>query len=352
MEQSASMLQRLRHDQLNQIKSLNGLKMQKFAQAERMLTYAAADLARLEQQGQAIVNRLAGLQAAETHLADALHLTEADLARLKDLRDREDPKIGPEVDRQIEQASHQLAEARRLVAAGEFITAVDVQVAARQLITAAYVAADEQVREINTLQLKLESLVKSAQEKKRRCLAEARKLPAVAQTDSTNRLGWQLRDELSRAEQLRVAAIVLEDRALAEALRVAIEAYEEVTQLAEWVAVQVTADRREYAQCLDQTLAALDEAQTAISQAKQVVHQSDAGGAGQHALYRAQTILSSVAKIENATKEALVRIRQQAEKSRHYTQQAEHLARRNIRLAQAERDRRLLEWKNYDQEAL
>ncbi len=335
MESAEKTLQQLREDQIRQIESLNSMTVQKFTEAERLLTYTTADLTQVERQFRTIVNRLAELQAAEAHIAAALDLTEADLVRAEALRNREDIKIGPEVDRQIEQARRQLAEAKRLTEASQFIAAMNVQATARQWATAAYVAADEQVRQINALQTKLAMVVKNAQEKKRQYLAAARKLPPVAQTASTNRLGWQLRDKLSEAEQARAVAAGLEDRALAQALQVAIEAYDEVGQLAEWTVRQVATDRQEYEEHLEQALTALAQAQQAIQQAAQVVRQSDASGAWWHALHRAQTTLPSVDATKQATKDALIRIRQQAEAAYRDARQAEDQARRKDRLAQA-----------------
>jgi hypothetical protein len=287
------------------------------------------------QQFQVIINRLAEVQAAETHLAAALRLTEADLARAETLRDQEDAKIGPEVDRQIEQARQHLAEAQRLTEAGEFLAAVNRQSAARQLATAAYVTADEQVREINALLTQLDTTIKQVEAKIDQCLAEAQRLSAMVQTISTSRLAQQLREALSQAEQARLATTDLEDRALAHALQTAISAYEQVDRQIEWVNQQVLADRTEYEQTLDKTLLSLTQAETAIEQAQQVVAQARSGEVGRHALRRAEATLPSREATEQATKEALSRLRQQAETALRYAQQAESQARWQTRLTRA-----------------
>ena len=292
-----------------------------------MLTHVTADLARVELQFRAVVNRWAEVQAAETHLKRALHLTEADLIRAETLRDQEDIKIGPDVDRQIEQAHHQLAKAKRLAETGEFITAVEAQTVARQLATSAYMAADEQVREINMLQANLETLTHHIHEKMEQYLTETEKLPAVAQTHSTNRLGRQLFDERSKAEQERTATIGLEDRALAQALRAAVDIYEEVNQLAEWTLRQIIADSTEYNELHHQTLTTISAAQTAIAQAEQIVSELDTTGAGQHALHRARATLPSMEAVQHTTKDALLSMRQQAEESARYATLAKNQAR-------------------------
>jgi hypothetical protein len=282
-----------------------------------------------------ILNRLSEVQAAAAHLDEALRLTEADLTRAKNLRDQEDAKIGPEVDRQIEQAQQRLAEAHRLAEAGEFLAAVQEQAAARQLATAAYVSADEQVREINGLQTQLDGLARQAGAKIERCLAGAQRLAAVAQTVSTNRLTRQLREKLSAAEQAQLASTDLEDRALAHALQTAIAAYEQVDRQVEWINQQVLADRLEYEQTLDGTLLSLTRAESAIEQARQVVTQARSGEVGKHALHRAESALPGREQAEQATKEALLRLGRQADAALRYAQQAESQARWQTRLARA-----------------
>ena len=340
MEQTRQAFERLKNEQVDQIESLNGMELQKFTEAERLLTYAQADLSQVGQQFQAIVDRLAEVQAAETRLAEALRLTGADLTRAEALRDQEDIKIGPEVDRQIEQARHLLAEAERLMAAGEFIAAVNKQTTARQLATAAYLVADEQVREINARQAQLETAIRQTKENVEQCLTSANQLEAVVQTVSTSRLVRQLQDKVSEAEQARLAATNLEDRALAEALQTAIEAFDTLNQQAEWVTQQIAADQAEYDELLNQTLTTLADAQEAIRQAEQTVTQADDTGAGQHALKRAQTALPTIDDTKQATREALTRIRQRAEEAARYAQLAENQARWRIRLAQARQNLR------------
>ncbi len=319
MVQARQTFDALCQTQAREIKSLNGLLLQKFTEAEKMLDYAAADLAQIEAQFQAVVNRLANVQAIESHIAAALRLTEASLSDAQTLREREDVKIGPEVDRQIFQAGRLLAEARRRAQAREFLAALNAQTSARRLATAAYVSADEQVREINTLQIQLETVADNAQRSVAQCLCQARDLPPVVQTASTNRLGQQLQEKLAWADQARAAAANLQDRALAEALRAAAAAYEQVSQQAGWLAQQVTADRQEYEAELNQTLAALSEAEAAIQQAEQAAGSPAADDARQHALRRARLALPPQEATENATREALVRLQRQAQEALRYT---------------------------------
>jgi hypothetical protein len=81
------------------------------------------------------------------------------------------------------------------------------------------------------------------------------------------------------------------------------------------------------------------------------VRQADTSGAGRRALYRAQTILSSVEVTEQETREALVYMRQQAEEAVRYAKLAENQAKwrhsrmRTRSLEQAKRDLQEEEWK-------
>jgi rRNA maturation endonuclease Nob1 len=290
-------------------------------------------MVQIEQQFQALLNRLARVQAAEVHLPEALRLTEADLARAERLRDQEDIKIGPEVDHQLDQAREHLAKATRLMADGQFLTAVEEQATARQLATAAYVAADEQVREINTRQTMLEMAIEQGRKQVAHCQAELEQLSVVVQTMSTRRLVQQLQEKEAQAEQARLATTDLEDRALAQALETAVERYNRLSQHADWVAQQIATDQVEYDRLLSQTLATVAEARAALRQTKQAMTQTDPSGAGQRALYRAEQALPSVDDSKQATRAALKRMQQQAEAVILYAKQGEQLAHRKRRLS-------------------
>ncbi len=338
MTQATQTLQSLRDEQLGQIEHLNSLEEQKFDEAEHELTQAAADLAQAEQQFQAVVNRLAEVQAAEAHIQEALRLTEADLAKAEALRDREDVKIGPEVDKQIEKARRQLAKAQRLMEARHFIAATEAQSEARQLATAAYTAASEQVKEINALQKELEAAAKSVAAQVGQCKTKAKALPAAARTAKTSKLVQQAADGLSAAKQAYAAAGGLEDRALAKALRAAIAAYSKAGQQANQALQQIAADHNQYESYRTAAQRAVRAAQAAIQRAERAVRDRDARGAGQHALQRAKAALPTF-PTRAVSKQALSRLRKQAEEAQRYAEQAERQARQKIRATQAERDR-------------
>jgi hypothetical protein len=338
MAQATETLQSLRDDQVGPIEQLNSLESQKFDEAEQMLTQAAADLAQAEQQLQAVVNRLAEVQAAEANIQEALRLTEADLAEAEALRDQEDVKIGPEVDQQIKKARRQLAKGRQLMEARNFIAATEAQSEARQLATAAYAAASEQVKEINALQKELEERSKSVADKVSRCKTDTQALPAAAKTDKTNKLVHQATDSFSKAKQARAAATGLEDRALAKALRAAIAAYDKASQQADQALKQIADDDHEYDKHRTAARGSVYAAQAAMRKAEQAVRDRDAGGAGQHALQRARTTLPTL-PTSDVPKQALTRLRKQAEEAQRHAEQAERQARQKINAAQSQRRR-------------
>jgi hypothetical protein len=324
VEQAQQSFLILQTDQVSQIDSLNSLAVQQFAEAEQLLTFTTADLAQIEQQFQGAINRLAQVQAAEANIGLALRLTEADLSRAMALRDQENLKIGPEVDQQLAAARQKLAQAEQLAAGGEFINAINTQMAVRQMAAAAYVDADKQVRRINDLHTQLQALVEAVNQKAQQGQYLAKELAAVKQTASLHLLTWQLQDRLSQAEQSRAATANLEDESLAQALQAAVANYQEVDALAEWTIHQIETDRREYEETVSHARAALSEAQTAIRQAEQTP--AGLGSAQQQAVRRAQQMLPPLDETQPATRRALRRIRQQAGEASQYLRLADKKA--------------------------
>jgi hypothetical protein len=334
MEQVTATVQNFRTEQLDQIERLNDLSSQHLAEAEQLLAYAAADLAQAVNQSHIVANRLSILQTAKANLPDALRLTEAELKRAKVLCDREDAKIEAVVDRQIEQAEYKLSQARQLTEAGNYLAAIEVQSEARQLATAAHASANLQVREISTLQGQLEEVIQQAREGVDQCLSAAGELPAPMQTENINDLGWQLRSSLSKAEHARAAVANLEDRALSQGLRTAIAAYANVQHLSEKVLHQIAVDRQTYEVRLADTLVAISDAGESIKSAERTIMNVTADNAARHALQRAKNALPSVEATQNAARDALDRMCQQAKTAQSHAKVAASLARRDMRQAQ------------------
>lgn len=344
LREAAGTLARLRGGELAQIERLNSSEAQKFDEAEARLAQTSADLARAEGQLQAVVNRLAEVQVAEAGLAEALDLTEADIARAEAFRDREDVKIGPEVDRQLAEARRRLAESRALLPAREFLAALEAQTTARDLATAARAAASEQVQTINALQEELASKVRSVAGKVGRSKSNAEALAAVMQTTAINKVVRRAEAALSKAKQARAGTKDLEDQALADGLRAAIAAYDEAAQRADEAAQKIAAGRKAHQDAVAQTRAAIDAAQTAIRRAERVVNQSKARGAGRRSLERAKRMLPDESGLNSQTNTALARMRRRAEDAQDHAKEAESQARERIRAAEAQRRRRRSTW--------
>jgi hypothetical protein len=326
-------------DQVEQSRRLNSIEEQKLMEAEELLVQASSDLTEADQQFQAVVNRLAEVRAAEKEVEDALDQAEADFTKAKTLRDEEDVKIGPEVDRQIEQAREQLAEAQKLTQARNFIAAIAAQAAARKLATAAYKSASEQVKEINRLQEEVEKTAQKARSRVKRSRVELKELVAAARSKDTGDLVARASDALSKAEKAHTSSTSLEDRALAEALREAVAAYKESNQHANQALHRIRSEFRAYNDRLRAAQDAWNDAQREIRRAETAVGDRDAHGAGQHALERAQDALTPSPPTQGVAADALERILQRARNAQRYAKQAQSHARREIRKAERERER-------------
>ena len=340
LNQAQETLAQLRGARREQIEQMNDLQTQQFTQAEQALTQAGADLAQVKGHLEAVVNRLGEVQAAQAHIQEGLRLTTADLQKATALRDKEDVKIGPQVDQQIAQAQMRLDEAQQLAQDQNFIAATAAQTAARELATAAHATASAQVQEINTLQSQMEKLSQTVNREVQQSQAAAQALPAPAQQPGTLKLTRQAATQFSQAKQAHAAASVMEDQALTDALRVAVTAYRDANELATRALKQIAADRQAYDQAFKQAQAARRAARVAIQEAERHVGHRDARGAGRHALERAQRTLAQQSLTQGASQAALIRVLQQAQQARQDAEQAAQQARHQIKATQAEHRRK------------
>lgn len=333
----AQTLHRLNEVVLPQIEYLNSMPVQQLDEARQLLVQGEADAALAQRQIQAIVDRLAEVQAAETHIAEGIRLAEADLAQAVAFRDAEDPKIGPEVDRQLVEAAEQIEQARRLATQREFIAAMHAQESARSLATAAYAAASEQVQKINALQAELAQVQQQAARQVDSTLAEGETLSPLAQTAETYDLLQQASSQISTARQAEASAMSLEDHELATALSTAVAAFNAARQLAEQAQKRITADRQAYNQLRDEAQAQIRRAQNAVNEAAARVSHRDAGRAGDLALQRARAVLPSEQVTINATREALQQAKLAADQAYDYAREAKRKAEQAIQETQARR---------------
>ena len=134
MKEARKTLRRM-HDRVDRIEQLNSLEEQRLDEAKRLLAQTSADLTPTKRKLQSVVNRLKEVRATETRAQKALRQTEAEIAKLEAIRNRERARIGSQIDRQIEQARRQLEKGQRLVQEHKFAAAIAAQIAAQQLVT-------------------------------------------------------------------------------------------------------------------------------------------------------------------------------------------------------------------------
>ena len=125
-------------DIADQIENQNSLEEQELMKAADLLDQVSGALKQTQQHSRKVVERLEEVQAAEKRVRRELHQIEAKISQAKKLRSQAGIGIGSSViNRQIKQASHQLAEGRRLAQEQNFIAATAALAAARQLVAAA-----------------------------------------------------------------------------------------------------------------------------------------------------------------------------------------------------------------------
>lgn len=324
---------------------LNGMEVQAFDQAATDLARASEDLAHVEAQFRAVVNRLAEVETAEQHLSQSLTVAEADIERAEQLRDREDRKIGPKVDENLGEARGKLNEGLALRGERSYIAATEAVTAARNLATDAYTSADEQIQQINDLLQQLETVARGAPARIEQITSEADALPAGVRTRQTVQLTQEAVDRLSEAKRAHTVSTDLEDQAWAEALQHATDAYKTAEQHAEQALQSLDTDRSGYDDAWQQAARAIHQGESAIQQAERPVGHSDAGEAARKALRRARSLLPH-SPMRGTPPSDLHHLVSQAEEAIEAAEHAEELARERIRVTQARRQprRRIPSW--------
>ncbi|MCA9926150.1 MAG: hypothetical protein KC421_27450, partial [Anaerolineales bacterium] len=326
----AAAIRQLRDADLPQIEQWNSLDVQQVTEAETLLTEVEAALAEAERRSQAIVNRLAEVETAVTHLPEGLRLAAADLERAVQFRDAADAQIGPEIDQQLAAATAQLAQANRQFEERNFIAAAAAQTAVREAANAAYAEAAAQVKRISELQQQLKGVQETAVTQTRTADRESASLSALMQTPKTARLAQEMADQLSAARQAANQTLSLEDHALAEALVTAVAAFTAAAELAAQLSGQAQQNRQTYQQQQRETRQAIHDAQQAIRVAEQKVDHRHARGTGTAALARARRTLPLMPDGREATRSALGRTQKQAEEAHTYAVEARRKAEQAI----------------------
>ncbi len=338
VEEAEGTLRSLGEERLSQIERLNSLEVQDFAAAGRMLAQAATDLERVEACLDSVIHRLEQVRAAEAKIEQSLQLAEEAINKAQDYRDRQDAKVGPDVDRQILDARARLEEARRLAAERAFLDAMAAQGEARQLAQAAYKAANEQVKEIDRLQKELQQVARRASSRLKSCRDERDSLPTTARSEEIGKLIRKATQDLAAAASKRAALSDLQDRELAKALQAGIAAYRAVIEEVDQIIDQVRSDYGKYKKTYDDAQRSVRWARLAIERAERDVHSADARGAGSRSLQRARRLLPAEPKWGDEPAE-LQRTRRDAERARHYAEIAADEAKREARATRSRRVR-------------
>lgn len=337
LEAERALLRELREERLPELARLNSLDVQKIPAAEAGLAEAGKDLVGLERRLEALVNRLAEIETAAANLAAGLEAAQSELDKAIAFRNAQDPKIGPDVDAQLAEATDALETARQQQRAREFIAAMRAQTRARQLTAEAQSAASEQVARIDALQAELGEVSTQAEQQARRTLALGEQLSALALTGETAALLRQVNNHLSTARQAQAQTMSLEDAALAEALATAVGAFKQARAVGQDAEQQANADHRAYQSLRREAEDAVQEAERAIYTAQRQVNHPDAGDSGAPALQRAEYTLPQKATLANASKEELKRIANDARLAAQYAREAERKAEQSITFRRMQR---------------
>jgi hypothetical protein len=319
------------------VERLNSMAEQQFPTAERQLASLGSKLLQAERAAQAVVSRLAEVRTVESTLPEALRLTQGDLDRAAAFRDRENPKISPSVDAQLQTAQRQLETASDLAERREYLAAGVAQAEARRQAIDALASASEQVKRINALQAEVGDSKPNVEQLIAAIDSDVKTLPPYVLTAATtDRLG-ALTARAGDATQLWLALGAKEDDALEAGLRNARTLFAETMALAEEVQSQLAADRHSFAQLQQEAETAIRQAEQTVAAARSLVNHGDAGGASRHALERARLALPDRGELVNATRLQLADLAARANLAGSAAQDAQRAAEEDIRRARRRR---------------
>ncbi|MHB0878573.1 MAG: hypothetical protein ACYC5O_21250 [Anaerolineae bacterium] len=244
LDQARLLLTRIDREQAPQAERLNTMTLQRFDQAEALLAQAAADAVRAERLLAAVPARLAEVRSAEATAGEAARQAGLEIARTIEFHGREDAKIGPEVEAQLQQAQGQMTQAQRLLQAGELLAATSLLAGARKLAADAQAAANAQVRQANEVQAAVSQAATDASRRVNHIIATAQALPSAVQEADTRAAVQQAAASLAQAQQSWAAAATLEDARLVGGLQAALTAYQRVARAADEAGRLLSRDRQ------------------------------------------------------------------------------------------------------------
>lgn len=325
-----AVLDDIRTAKLPAIRKLNSMEVQDVPGAETALAETGQSILQTERRLHALINRVAEVRAAESNLPEGLRQADMELAEATSYRDREDPKISPEVDELLVQAQAHLAAAVRDHKLHGFIPAMNAHLQAREKTAEAVSSARAQVAKIDGLKSSLLAAKETAEKTNAAANKAAQQQLSAAHTAVSAQQLATANESLSQARRREATTMPLEDYALAEGLAEAILLYEAAATAAKTAKMRLEQENTQHEQLYRQTAAQFAAAQTAIKRAEGFVRNSAARGEGQEALQRAvrtlQTHSVSLADSKETLKEAL----QDARRAEEYAQEAERKARAAI----------------------
>ena len=320
----------IRNKTLPAIRRLNSMEVQDVPGAETLLAETGQTILQTERQLQALINRVAEVRAAETNLPEGLQQANAELAQATEYRDREDPKISPEVDELLVKAEAHLAAAIRDHKLRAFIPAMNAHLQAREKTAEALSSARAQVAKIDGLKSNLLTAKETAEAATAAANKAAQQQLSAAHTAVSAQQLSTANEALSQARRREATTMPLEDYALAEGLAAAILLYEAAETTAVAAQAEIERENAQHEQLYRQTAVQFAAAQTAIKRAEGYVRNSAARGEGKEALQRAERTLRDRSVSLADSKEALNEALQDAKRAEEYAQEAERKARAAI----------------------
>jgi hypothetical protein len=325
-----AVLKDIRDRTLPEIHRLNSMEVQDVPGAETVLAETGQSILQTERRLQALINRVAEVRTAEMNLPEGLQQADAELVQATDYRDREDPKISPEVDELLVQAQAYLAAAVRDHKLRAFIPAMNAHLQAREKTAEALSSARAQVARIDGLKSNLLTVKETAEAANAAANKAAQQQLSAAHTAVSAQQLSTANESLSQARRREATTMPLEDYALAEGLTAAILLYEAAAKAAGAAQTQIERENTQHEQLYRQTAVQFAAAQTAIKRAEGYVRNRAARGEGQEALQRAERTLRDHSVSLADSKESLNEALQEAKRAEEYAREAERKARAAI----------------------
>ncbi|MEM7031741.1 MAG: hypothetical protein AAF629_19460 [Chloroflexota bacterium] len=314
---------------LPEIEHLNQMDVQRFDEAERLLTLSQEALITVDETLRGIVNRLAEVQTAEKHWPQTLKVANADAQKAEAYRNEHNRKISPEIDEQLQNARTLLTDGEAQAKQHRFVDAMSAMAEARALISQANLSANEQVQKINAAQAELKTIARQTNDQVIALKDRIAKVGAGAKSEQTSGLVQQTYDSLSEAKRSQMQATDLEDLDWLQALNQTIEDYRRTSSQAGQAVRSIKADQQTWEKLQAETQQAVNQARMVIQRVETTVNHPHAGNVGRKTLQQAKSTLPDVYPEPTSPKQAQ-RVLASAKDAIRYAEQAETLAQKQI----------------------